>query len=291
MKAGSPPQPWSIPLLLLLPIGAVLLAFFATPLAILARYSFYIARPGGEMVPAWVVDNYIRFLGDMFHLGVLWNTVSLGLWVAGVCLVLGFPLAYSLARTSSRRLRSLGITILLIPLMTSVVVRSYGWMILLASSGPINKLFLSVGLIERPLQLLFRPQGVIIALVEVLLPFMVLSIMPVIQGIDPQLEEASQSLGAGPVATFRRVVLPLSLPGIAAGSILVFVLTISAFATPRLVGGATTQVMSIFIYDQAMSVFNWPFGAAVSILLLAVVLFLTWLQGRVIEGRGVGGAA
>jgi putative spermidine/putrescine transport system permease protein len=120
---------------------------------------------------------------------------------------------------------------------------------------------------------------------------MVLSIMPVIQGIDPHLEEASQSLGAGPISTFRRVVLPLSLPGIAAGSILVFVLTISAFATPRLVGGATTQVMSIFIYDQALSVFNWPFGAAVSILLLAVVLFLTWLQGRAIEGRGVGGAA
>jgi putative spermidine/putrescine transport system permease protein len=173
--------------------------------------------------------------------------------------------------------------------MTSVVVRSYGWMILLATSGPINKLLLALGVIDKPLQLLFKPQGVVIALAEVLLPFMVLAVMPVIQGIDPHLEEASKSLGAGPLATFARVVIPLSLPGIAAGSILVFVLTISAFATPRLVGGSTTRVMSIFIYDQAMSVFNWPFGGAVSILLLLVVLLLTWIQGRVLEAPQAGG--
>lgn len=280
-----------VAILLLIPILSVLLAFFVFPVSILARFSFYIARPGGEMIPAWVLQNYIRFLFDWFHLGVLWNTIVLGLWVTAVCLVFGYPLAYSLARTQSRRIRGIGITVLLIPLMTSVVVRSYGWMILLASSGPINKLLLGLGIVDRPLQLLFKPQGVVIALAEVLLPFMVLSVMPVIQGIDPHLEEASQSLGAGPIKTFRRIVLPLSLPGVAAGSILVFVLTISAFATPRLVGGATTQVMSIFIYDQALSLFNWPFGGAVSILLLLVVLLLTWLQGRVLEERGMGGTA
>ncbi len=280
-----------VAILLLIPILSVLLAFFVFPVSILARFSFYIARPGGEMIPAWVLQNYIRFLFDWFHLGVLWNTIVLGLWVTAVCLVLGYPLAYSLARTQSRRIRGIGITVLLIPLMTSVVVRSYGWMILLASSGPINKLLLGLGIVDRPLQLLFKPQGVVIALAEVLLPFMVLSVMPVIQGIDPHLEEVSQSLGAGPIKTFRRIVLPLSLPGVAAGSLLVFVLTISAFATPRLVGGATTQVMSIFIYDQALSLFNWPFGGAVSILLLLVVLLLTWLQGRVLEERGMGGAA
>ena len=278
-----------IPIILLVPVFLLLLTCFMYPLGILARYSFYIAKPGGQMIPGWVFDNYARFLFDTFHLGVLWNTISLGLWVTTVCLVLGFPLAYSLARTRSGKLRSLGITILLIPLMTSVVVRSYGWMILLATSGPINTLLMALGVIDRPLQLLFKPQGVVIALAEVLLPFMVLSVMPVIQGIDRHLEEASKSLGAGPVATFARVIVPLSLPGIAAGSILVFVLTISAFATPRLVGGATTKVLSIFIYDQAMSVFNWPFGGAVSILLLLIVLLLTWIQGRVLEGHRAGG--
>jgi putative spermidine/putrescine transport system permease protein len=276
--------------LLLAPILAVLAAFFVSPVAILARFSFYIARPGGQMIPAWVLQNYTRFLTDSFYLGVLWNTISLGLWVTVVCLILGYPLAYSLARTPSRRRRSLGVTILLIPLMTSVVVRSYGWLILLANSGPINQLLHAVRLVDQPLQLLFKPQGVVVALAEVFLPFMVLSIMPVLQGIDPHLEEASQSLGAGPVQTFRQVVLPLSLPGVAAGALLVFVLTISAFATPRLVGGATTHVLSIFIYDQALGVFNWPFGSAVSMLLLLVVLFLTWLQGRALEGPGVGGA-
>jgi putative spermidine/putrescine transport system permease protein len=282
--------PSAVPWLLLAPILALLALFFVSPVAILARFSFYLARPGGQMIPAWVLQNYTRFLTDSFHLGVLWNTIVLGLWVTAVCLILGYPLAYSLARTRSTRRRSLGLTILLIPLMTSVVVRSYGWLILLASSGPINRLLLALGLVDHPLQLLFKPQGVVVALAEVLLPFMVLSIMPVLQGIDPHLEEASQSLGAGPIQTFRQVVLPLSLPGVAAGSILVFVLTISAFATPRLVGGATTHVMSIFIYDQALGVFNWPFGSAVSMLLLLVVLGLTWLQGRALEGRGIGGA-
>jgi putative spermidine/putrescine transport system permease protein len=282
------PRRW-LPCALLLPVGLLLLTCFLYPVGILGRYSFYIARPGGQMIPAWVLDNYRRFLLDRFHLGVLWNTISLGLWVTGVCLILGFPLAYSLARTRSRRLRGVGITVLLIPLMTSVVVRSYGWMILLATSGPINKLLLALGLIDKPLQLLFKPQGVVIALAEVLLPFMVLAVMPVIQGIDPHLEEASKSLGAGPLSTFGRVVIPLALPGIAAGSILVFVLSISAFATPRLVGGATTQVMSIFIYDQAMSVFNWPFGSAVSMLLLVVVLLLSWIQGQVLEEHRTGG--
>ncbi len=290
MKPRATCRGW-LPFLLLAPILAVLLVCFVFPVGIFARFSFYMAKPGGEMIPAWVLDNYVRFLFDWFHLGILWNTILFGLWVTALCLLLGYPLAYSLARTRSRRRRSAGITVLLIPLMTSVVVRSYGWMILLAGSGPINKLLLALGLVDRPLQLLFKPQGVVIALTEVLLPFMVLSIMPVLQCIDPHMEEASQSLGAGPVQTFRRVVLPLSLPGVAAGSILVFVLTISAFATPRLVGGATTHVMSIFIYDQALSVFNWPFGSAVSMILLLVVLVLTWLQGRALQGRGMGGAA
>jgi len=277
-----------VPFALLAPILVVLVTFFLVPVGILGRFSFYIAQPGGEMRPGWVLDNYVRFLCDTFHLGVLWNTIALGLGVMALCLLLGYPLAYWLAQSRSRGLRGLGITALLIPLMTSVVVRSYGWMILLASNGPVNKILLALGLVDRPLQLLFKPQGVVIALAEVFLPFMVLSIMPVLQGIDRHLAEASASLGANPFATFRRVILPLSLPGVAAGSILVFVMTISAFATPRLVGGATTHVMSIYIYDQALGVFNWPFGSAISMLLLVVVLALTWLQGRAIEGRNLG---
>jgi putative spermidine/putrescine transport system permease protein len=170
--------------------------------------------------------------------------------------------------------------------MTSVVVRSYGWMILLANSGLVNEALLALGLVDTPVQLLFNLTGVVIALVAILLPYMVLTLVPVIQNVDAALEEAAQSLGARPWRTFRDVVLPLSLPGVAAGSILVFVLAIAAYATPRLVGGSRLLVIPIFVYDQAMALLNWPFAAATSFVLLALVLLLTGVQGRLLEGRG-----
>jgi putative spermidine/putrescine transport system permease protein len=238
------------------------------------------------MVPAFTLANYVRFLADPFHLAVLWKTIAMGLWVTAWCLVLGYPVAYTLARLRSRRLRALLVTCLLVPLMTSVVVRSYGWMILLANSGLVNQALLALGLVETPVQLLFNLTGVVIALVAILLPYMVLTLVPVIQNVDAALEEAAQSLGARPWRTFRDVVLPLSLPGVAAGSILVFVLAIAAYATPRLVGGSRLLVIPIFVYDQAMALLNWPFAAATSFVLLVLVLLLTGVQGRLLEGRG-----
>jgi putative spermidine/putrescine transport system permease protein len=237
------------------------------------------------MIPAFTLAQYRRFLGDPFYLYVLWRTVLLGLWVTAWCIVLGYPLAYVLARTRSRTVRSVLVTLLLVPLMTSVVVRSYGWMILLANNGLINKALLALGLTSAPVQLLFNTTGVVIALVAILLPYMVLTLVPVIQNIAPALEEASQSLGASPTRMFRDVVVPLSLPGVAAGSILVFVLTIAAYATPRLVGGSRLLVMPIFVYDQTMALLNWPFASATSFILLALVLGLMALQGRLVERR------
>jgi putative spermidine/putrescine transport system permease protein len=158
-------------------------------------------------------------------------------------------------------------------------------MILLANNGLINKALLALGLTSAPVQLLFNTTGVVIALVAILLPYMVLTLVPVIQNIAPALEEASQSLGASPTRMFRDVVVPLSLPGVAAGSILVFVLTIAAYATPRLVGGSRLLVMPIFVYDQTMALLNWPFASATSFILLALVLGLMALQGRLVERR------
>jgi putative spermidine/putrescine transport system permease protein len=192
-------------------------------------------------------------------------------------------LAYVLARTRSRHLRGILVTLLLVPLMTSVVVRSYGWMILLANNGLVNKALLALGVIQSSVQLLFNTTGVVIALVAILLPYMILTLMPVIQNIPPSLEEASQSLGASPWRMFRDVVIPLSLPGVGAGSILVFVLTIAAYATPRLVGGSRLLVMPIFVYDQTMALLNWPFASATSFILLALVLGLMAVQGRLVE--------
>jgi putative spermidine/putrescine transport system permease protein len=272
-----------VPALLVCPALLLLLFAFAAPLGILVTYSFYDSRPGGVMVPAFTPRHYLRFLGDPFYLRVLWQTVVLGMWVTGWCIVLGYPLAYVLARTRSRQIRAILVTLLLVPLMTSVVVRSYGWLILLANNGLVNTALLALGVIQSPVQLLFNTTGVLIALVAIMLPYMILTLMPVIQNIDPSLEEASQSLGANPWRVFRDVVIPLSLPGVGAGSILVFVLTIAAYATPRLVGGSRLLVMPIFVYDQAMALLNWPFASATSFILLGLVLALMALQGRLLE--------
>lgn len=273
------------PALLLSPTLVLLLLAFVTPMAILVVYSFYEFRPGGVMIPTFTLANYVRFLGDPFHLALLGQTVALGAWVTGWCLVLGYPLAYTLARLRSGRLRAVLVTCLLVPLMTSVVVRSYGWMILLANTGLVNKALMAAGLRDTPVQLLFNTTGVVIAMVAILLPYMVLTLMPIIQNIDPLLEQAAQSLGARPWRTFRDVVVPLSLPGVAAGSILVFALAIASYATPRLVGGSRLLVIPIFVYDQAMALLNWPFAAATSFILLLLVLALTAIQGRVMSRR------
>jgi putative spermidine/putrescine transport system permease protein len=280
---------WLLPAALLAPALTLLVFAFVAPLVTMAVYSFYEARPGGVMIPAFTLTNYRRFLLDPFHLTILWRTLVLGAWVTAWSLVLGYPVAYTLARIRSRRLRGALVTLLLVPLMTSVVVRSYGWMILLAGNGVVNTLLVGAGLVEQPVQLLFNTTGVVIALVAILMPYMVLTLVPVIQNIDPNLEQAAQSLGASRWRVFRDVVLPLSMPGVAAGAVLVFVLAIAAYATPRLVGGSRLLVMPILVYDQALALLNWPFGAATSFILLLIVSGLLAIQGRVMERRAAWG--
>jgi putative spermidine/putrescine transport system permease protein len=267
--------------LLLAPGLAVLVPFFLAPLAVMLTYSFYRFIPGGQQAPAFSGENYGRFLFDGFYQAILGDTLLLGLAVTVLSLVLSYPLAYTIARSRSRWTSWL-IVIVLVPLMTSVVVRSYGWMILLANNGVVNAALAALGL--SPLPLMFNFTGTIIALTEVLMPFMVLSLVGVLQSIDPALEEAARSLGAGRARVFRDVILPLSLPGVAAGSLLVFALSIGAFATPQLVGGARTKVIATVVYNQAINVLNWPFAAAISFILMVIVIGLTVLQGRALGG-------
>jgi putative spermidine/putrescine transport system permease protein len=242
-------------------------------------YSFYRFIPGGQQEPAFISDNYVRFILDQFYLSILADTLLMGLAVTFFSLVLSYPLAYTIARSRSRW-KGLLVVIVLVPLMTSVVVRSYGWMILLANNGVINSLLVTLGL--TPVKLMFNFTGTVIALTEVLMPFMVLTLVGVLQQVDPALEEAVRSLGGSRWRVFRDVLLPLSLSGVAAGSLLVFALSISAFATPKLVGGATTKVIATVVYDQALNVLDWPFASAVSFILMLLVLGLTIIQGRLL---------
>ena len=273
-------EPW----LLMSPTLALLLVFLVGPLLILLTYSFYRYVPGGTMEQTFVLENYSKFLTDPFNLKVLWNTIKLGAIVTAVDVALGLPVAYNLARMRNRSMRAVLYALLLVPLMSSVVVRSYGWMVLLAPQGLVNTALLAVGIVDEPLALLYTPVGTAIALSAVLLPFMVIILTPVLQSVEEDLELAAQGLGAGNLRAFFDVVLPLARPGLGAGSVVVFVLAIGSFATPALVGGTSVLVMSLYIYQQAFGqVLNWPFGSAMSSVLLVIVLVLVVLQARLLD--------
>jgi putative spermidine/putrescine transport system permease protein len=265
------------------PAVLLLLAFFVVPILTLGRISLYPADRSFN-VAGWSLRHYAKFFGDPFYLGVLWDTVLYGVIVALVTLAVGFPLGYSLARIDARA-RRWRIALVILPLTLSLVVNVFGWLVILGGGGMVNRLLLATGLIDAPLRLLFNRTAVIVVLAHTFLPFQVLSIMSVVAQIDPALEEAAANLRAGWWTTLRRVILPLAWPGILAGSTLVFILTVSAFVTPRLVGGARVQMLGSMIYEQTVVVLNWPFGGAMSFVLLALALLLIAVVNRSLGSR------
>ena len=264
------------PALLLAPLGVLLAALFALPQAGMLLTSLG--------APDWSASRYVRFLGDTHYLGVLGRSLLLGLAVTAVTLLLGLPLAYWLARLRSRWAPAL-LLLATFPLWISAVVRSFGWIVLLGRSGPVSQVLRGAGLAAPSFQLLYTLSGVVMALAQVLLPFMLLSLYGVVRAIDPELERAAQTVGAGPVRAVLLVTLPIAAKGILSAALLVFALALSAFATPSLVGGARVQLMSTTIYEQMTELADWPFAAAVSFVLLLVVLAVSVLSTR------LGGAA
>ena len=212
---------------------------------------------------------------------MLLRTCGLGMLVTLGCLIVGYPVAYYLARTPSRW-RGFALFLVISPLLVSAIVRNIGWFPLLSQSGAVNWLLLKLGLIATPLSLINNFTGVVIGLVHALLPFMILTLTTVIQRIEGDLEEAAANLGAGPLQTFWRVLLPLSLPGVVSGSLLVFAMAISAYTTPAILGGNRVLVMATYIAQQFRTVLNYPAGgtAAALLLLFAIVLTVLALQVR-----------
>ncbi|MGE0716944.1 MAG: ABC transporter permease [Alphaproteobacteria bacterium] len=265
--------------LLLIPALVFVLIVLGLPVLMLLRMSV-VPTEGPLYAGGWSLRHYEAFFSDAFFSGVLVETVAYGLIVAIGTAIIGFPLAYSLARASAatRRLRFI---ILILPLSLSLVVNVFGWMVILGRAGFVNSILLALGIVDRPIQLLFDRPAVLIVLAHTFLPFQVLSIMSVVVQIDPVLEQAAASLRATRLTTFRRVVLPLAWPGILAGSTIVFMLTISAFVTPRFIGGTRVPMVGSLILEQVLSVLNWPFAAAMSAVLLTIALLVAGLAGRI----------
>jgi putative spermidine/putrescine transport system permease protein len=265
------------------PATAIVALGVIAPLLILFRYSLNKFDPRLLMIEAVTPANYVKFFTDPFYLGVFFTTLRVALLCTAVCIVLGFPLAYVLARTETR-FKNLLIIGVVIPLFVGNAVRAAGWMALFGSRGFLSVTLMNVGVTSAPTEIMFSETAVVIGIIAVNLPYMVLTLQSVLEGIGRNLEEAAFSLGAPPMAMFRRVLWPLALPGIAAGTILTFILAMNAYATPVLLGGPEFRMMAPLVYSQ-FQLNNWPFAAAVAFILMSTTLLLTVAAGLATRQR------
>lgn len=278
-------QAWA----LVAPAGSWLLLFFLVPLLLLAGYSLMPRGVYGGVEAGFTLEHYRRFF-DPLYLAILRRTVLVAFACTAICLLLGYPVAWAIAR--SRRWRNLLLFLVILPFWTSFLVRTFAMIFLLRDTGLVNSWLLRAGLIEQPLTLLYTPFAVMAGLVYTFLPFMVLPIYASLEKVDRSLEEAAAVLGAGPVARFRRVVLPLSRPGVIAGSLLVFIPTLGSFLPSDLLGGAKEMLIGNLVQNQFTAARNWPFGSAASLILMLMVLagVLWYLRSRQAEERRTGSA-
>jgi putative spermidine/putrescine transport system permease protein len=273
------------PVWLLAPLCLVLAFFFVAPFLMNLAVSFRVWAPGAEEPTGWSIRNYARLVTDPYYLRVIGQTFALGFACTLATLVLGYPCAYFIARSRSA-LKGLYLFVVITPLLTSIIIRSYGWILVLGRKGFVNAVLDRLGLVAEPVDLIYNWTGVVIAVTHVLLPFMILSVASVLEGLPDALEESAMILGASRWQAFRRVTFPLSLEGIATGSVIVFMLTIGSFVTVLLVGGDKTMVMGVLIYQQISITFDRAFAGSLGSLLLLISLVLLYLQSRWLQVRG-----
>ena len=266
----------------ILPSALLFLLFFFLPIGLMAMMSLLTGNPVVVPNVAFTTRHYGRLIGDPYYLEVIWTTIRIGLLTTLTALAIGYPLAHWMARIKSRAGHALLMMAVLAPMLTGIVVRTFAWMTLLSDKGVINQTLISLGLVSQPLKLMYNETGIVIGLVHIYVPFMVLTLTGVIGGIDERLEQAAENLGASPLRAFLEVTLPLSVPGILAGSLLVFALSISAYVTPILLGGFQIMTLPILIYQQISANFNVGFAAALGIVLLVVSLALVVAYNRVL---------
>jgi putative spermidine/putrescine transport system permease protein len=277
-RPGAAPWLLSGPALLLF-VGLLLM-----PLLLTLMLSFRVFSDVAGVTSAYTLANYWQVVSDPYYGTIFLRTGGLAFAVTLLSILLGVPETIVLARMK-RPWQSLCLLVVLGPLLISVVVRTLGWQILLGNNGVLNNLLQSLHVTSEPVRLVFTMTGMIIALTHVLVPFMVMSVWATMQKLDPQVEWAGRSLGGSPLAVFRRVVLPQIMPGVLSGSIIVFALSASAFATPALIGGRRLKVVATAAYDEFLGTLNWPLGASIAVLLLIANVAIVMGCSRLAERR------
>ncbi len=284
--SGAPTTSRGILLLLLLPGLVALVITFLLPLLWLLRASFASSAVGALSSGDWTLEAYTTVLFDPFYWRVAWNTLVLGFNVAIFAVILSYPIALFLVRTQSR-FRGVLTALAVAPLLTSSVVRTYGWMVILGDRGVINSTLQSLSLTDGVIRLTNNSFGATVALIEILMPYAILAMLSGFGRLNVQLEEAAAMLGANRLKVFTRIVLPLSLPGVLTAALLVFVLAISSFVTPRLMGGGRVFVLGTEVFNEATVTLNWPLAAALSVMLLVLFSSIILLYQRALRALEV----
>ncbi|MCW1842603.1 ABC transporter permease [Prosthecomicrobium hirschii] len=283
-SAADRPAGGGLVVALLLPIALVNLVGFLLPVFNLALISLQEVQASGAMTGGWSTAKWVSVVTDDFYWELLWNTIRTSLGITLATLLVSYPIALYLHR-SSGLWRSVLLVMVISPLLLSAVVRTYGWIAILSDQGVVNSVLKAFGAAE-PWRLMFNLTGVTIGLTEILMPYMILALVAGFGRLDPRAEEAAATLGASPFRVFRRIVLPLSVPGIALGSLLTFVLAVSSFITPKLLGGGRVFLLATEVYDQAIVTLDWPLAATLSMIVLVVFGIAIAVYGRLVRSIG-----
>ncbi len=256
---------------LMLPCAAFITLFLLIPM-----FATFLSTVTGT--GAFSLDGYWQTLADIYFQQVFWRTIRLSLITVAICILLGFPAAYYVARVAKKK--SLFIAMTLFPLMTSPVVRSFSWMVLLGKKGTANTLLQSLGIISSPVSMLYNEFSIVVGLVQLFLPLMIISTVGVMENIDEDLMLASNSLGASRTTSFWRIMFPLSVPGLITGSVLVFCGSLTAYTTPQLLGGSDTRMLATLIYQDGLSLNDWTAASVVAIIMIVIAVIATLLIGK-----------
>ena len=274
VEAREARQPW----ILLSPALTAVTFLLFVPLLFIVVYSFWLRTATGADQIGFFLDNWQEALTDRFYRDILLNTLKIAAITTLVCGLMGYPAAYFIARSKGNK--AILLLLLMLPFWISYIIRTMSWINILGVSGALNTFLLWIGVISEPIQMLYNEQSVILGLVHFLLPFMVLNVFVSLDGIDTNLEDAANSLGATRWQAFKQVTLPLSLPGLAAGGLLCFVLGAGTYITPLVLGGATDAMFANLVFEAIITQLNWPLGSALSLMLLAVLGALVLIYNR-----------